>query len=214
MTCCGISSDATRAAANWRAANGRARCSSRAWRGAGCNGPAAAHRAGDRSRAARWGSVARYGSIAAALVLIVGAAFWFSRPVDAAAFDDSVDDHIACALTIRRRRHYDATRCRADARAEVPADRQCRRRISRADYELVDAHMCPYQGRNYAHLVYRGRRHVLSVFAKRRRAAACRPRMKSLARASLRPECPTDSDRPLWSRKMQRPHLQRWWTSC
>jgi anti-sigma factor RsiW len=32
-------------------------------------------------------------------------------------------------------------------------------------YELIDAHMCPYQGRNYAHLVYRGNGKMLSVFA-------------------------------------------------
>jgi hypothetical protein len=29
---------------------------------------------------------------------------------------------------------------------------------------LIDAHMCPYQGRNYAHLVYRGDGRPLSVF--------------------------------------------------
>ena len=32
-------------------------------------------------------------------------------------------------------------------------------------YELVDAHTCPLNGRQYAHLVYRGDGHVLSVFA-------------------------------------------------
>ena len=35
---------------------------------------------------------------------------WLSRPVDAAAFDDSVDDHIACALTYPPAFAYDAAR--------------------------------------------------------------------------------------------------------
>ena len=38
-------------------------------------------------------------------------------------------------------------------------------RTKRATIELIDAHMCPYQGRNYAHLVYRGNGTMLSVFA-------------------------------------------------
>ena len=73
----------------------------------------------------RWGRLARYGSIAAALILIAGAAAWLSRPVDAAAFDDSVDDHIACALQyppsadLRRE-----SRCGRPG-ARVSADPQC-----------------------------------------------------------------------------------------
>ena len=48
----------------------------------------------------RWWRLAGYGSVAAMLALVVGLGVWFSRPVDAAAFDDSVDNHIACALTL------------------------------------------------------------------------------------------------------------------
>jgi anti-sigma factor RsiW len=112
----------------------------------------------------RWGRLARYGSIAAVLILIVGAGAWFSRPVDAAAFDDSVDDHIACALTYPPSVTFDANRV---ARALAPAYQAIVNAVSRhyGDYQLIDAHMCPYQGRNYAHLVYRGNGIPLSVFA-------------------------------------------------
>jgi anti-sigma factor RsiW len=112
----------------------------------------------------RWGSVARYGGLAAALAVIVASGLWFSRPVDAAAFDDSVDDHIACALTYPPDHAYDANRAWASL---DPMYRQMVEAVAHrvGDYQLVDAHMCPYQGRNYAHLVYRGNGQPLSVFA-------------------------------------------------
>jgi len=112
----------------------------------------------------RWSRLTRYGSIAAALILIVAAGAWFSRPVDAAAFDDSVDDHIACALTYPPSVTYDANRA---AQNLEPAYQSIVNAVAHksGDYELIDAHMCPYQGRNYAHLVYRGNGKALSVFA-------------------------------------------------
>jgi anti-sigma factor RsiW len=112
----------------------------------------------------RWGRVARYGSVAAMLVLIAGASLWSSRPVDAAAFDDSVDDHIVCALTYPPSVTYDANRAAANL---DPAYQKIVDAVSHksGEYELIDAHMCPYQGRNYAHLVYRGNGRVLSVFS-------------------------------------------------
>jgi anti-sigma factor RsiW len=112
----------------------------------------------------QWWRLAQYGSLAAALALIVGAAVWFSRPVDAAAFDDSVDDHIACALTYPPDVTYSAER--AEQNLE-PSYRAIVNAVSHTagDYQLIDAHMCPYQGRNYAHLVYRANGRPLSVFA-------------------------------------------------
>ena len=112
----------------------------------------------------RWGRLARYGGIAAALILIAGAGIWFSRPVDAAAFDDSVDDHIACAMTYPPFVVYDAGRA---ARNLEPPYRPIVDAVAHraGDYQLIDAHMCPYQGRNYAHMVYRGNGKMLSVFA-------------------------------------------------
>jgi anti-sigma factor RsiW len=112
----------------------------------------------------RWWAVARYGSLAAALLLMVGAAFWWSRPVDAAAFDDSVDNHIACALAMPPQVQYD------DARITQSLEPRYQAIVSAVahragGYELVDAHMCPYLGRDYVHLVYRSGAHVLSVFS-------------------------------------------------
>jgi hypothetical protein len=34
-------------------------------------------------------------------------------------------------------------------------------------YHVIDAHMCPYKGRNYVHVVIRGDRQTLSLFAER-----------------------------------------------
>ena len=112
----------------------------------------------------RWGRLARYGSIAAAVVLVALAGAWLSRPVDAAAFDDSVDDHIACAMQYPPFVSYDAKRAAA---ALEPAYRPLLNVVSHAagSYQLIDAHMCPYEGRNYAHMVYRGGGKMLSVFA-------------------------------------------------
>jgi anti-sigma factor RsiW len=112
----------------------------------------------------RWGRFVRYGSIAAALILIVGAGAWFSRPVDAAAFDDSVDDHIACALTYPPFFTYEANRV---AQNLEPSYQSIVNAVAHTagEYQLIDAHMCPYAGRNYAHLVYRGNGKMLSVFA-------------------------------------------------
>jgi anti-sigma factor RsiW len=111
----------------------------------------------------RWGRLARYGSIAAALLLIAAAGAWLSRPVDAAAFDDSVDDHIACAMGYPPAVTYDAQRAVA---ALEPAYQPILSAVPHnpSGYELIDAHMCPYQGRHYAHLVYRGGGKMLSVF--------------------------------------------------
>lgn len=112
----------------------------------------------------RWWQFARYGGLAAALAIMIGSAVWFSRPVDAAAFDDSVDDHIACTSSYPPAFSYDAQR--AEGSLE-PVYRPILRAVSHTpgNYQLIDAHMCPYQGRNYAHLVYRANGRALSVFA-------------------------------------------------
>ena len=111
----------------------------------------------------KWWRIGRYGSIAAALALAVGAALWLSRPVDAAAYDDSVDDHIICALAYPPDTTYDAQRAWSslDDRYRPIVDAVTH---EPGEYRLIDAHMCPYQGRNYAHLVYRDRGQSLSVF--------------------------------------------------
>ncbi|HWI17517.1 MAG TPA: zf-HC2 domain-containing protein [Vicinamibacterales bacterium] len=111
----------------------------------------------------KWWRLAQYGGIAAAVMIAIGAAVWLSRPVDAAAFDDSVDDHIACALTYPPDFAYDGQR--AEQHLDPPY-RAILQAVSHTagDYQLIDGHMCPYQGRNYAHLVYRRNGRPLSVF--------------------------------------------------
>lgn len=112
----------------------------------------------------RWLRVARYWGVAAAMIFGVGLTIWYSRSVDAAAFTDSVDNHVQCALTIPASAVYDANR--AAKRLEPPfLDIVQTIRHTYGGYDLVDAHMCPYLGRKYVHLVYRGEGRTLSLFA-------------------------------------------------
>ena len=117
----------------------------------------------DREQPA-WKRVMRYGGIAAAMAMVIGAALWFSRPVDAAAYTDSVDNHIACALTFPPETAYDPKRAAASLAAPYTAIINAAPHKS-GDYDLIDAHMCPYNGRDYVHLVYRSAGHTVSVFA-------------------------------------------------
>ena len=111
-----------------------------------------------------WKRVMRYGGIAAALAIVIGAALWLSRPVDAAAYVDSVDNHIACALAFPPDAAYDARRAEESLAAPYTGIINAAPHQS-GDYALIDAHMCPYNGRDYAHLVYRRGEHTVSVFA-------------------------------------------------
>jgi anti-sigma factor RsiW len=112
----------------------------------------------------RWWRFARYGGVAAMLALVAGVGVWFSRPVDAAAFDDSVDNHIACALTFPPTVVYDPDR--AAQSLAPPYQNIVNVVVHRSgEYELIDAHACPYNNRDYVHLVYRRGANVVSVFA-------------------------------------------------
>jgi anti-sigma factor RsiW len=111
-----------------------------------------------------WKRVMRYGGIAAAIAIVIGAALWFSRPVDAAAYVDSVDNHIACALTLPPNVAYDWKRVEQSLAAPYNDIINAAPHKS-GDYDLIDAHMCPYNGRDYAHLVYQSGAHRVSVFA-------------------------------------------------
>ena len=88
------------------------------------------------------------------------------RRVDAAAYDDSAGDHIACALAYPEDTSYDPRRA---AQNLVPPFEQIADAIglSHGIYHVIDAHMCPYKGRNYVHVVIRGDRQTLSLFAER-----------------------------------------------
>ena len=113
-----------------------------------------------------WGRVARLAGVAATLVAAVAIAYWAGRPVDAAAYDDSAEDHIVCALAYPEDATYD--RDRAAQNLASPFERIADAiGLSHGAYDVIDAHMCPYKGRNYAHVVIRGDGQTLSLFAER-----------------------------------------------
>jgi anti-sigma factor RsiW len=118
----------------------------------------------DADRAPMWRRAAILWPLAAAIVLTVSAALWWTRPVDAAAFEDSADNHVACALTLPEDAEYDAARIKKllTGRFAGLADALSR---DYAGYELVDAHICPYKGRDYAHAIYRRNGQLVSLFA-------------------------------------------------
>jgi anti-sigma factor RsiW len=113
-----------------------------------------------------WQRVARVGAVAATLIAAVAFAYWAGRRVDAAAYDDSAEDHIACALAYPPATAYDPDRA---AQNLVPPFEQIVDVVGRSHgvYHVIDAHMCPYNGRNYAHVVIRGDGQTLSLFAER-----------------------------------------------
>jgi anti-sigma factor RsiW len=113
-----------------------------------------------------WGRAVRGWGVAAALIIGIAATYWFSRPVDAAAYDDSVGNHVACALTVPASATYDPERAARDLTPpfEGIADAIG---LTHGLYHVVDAHMCPYKGRDYAHVVLRGNGRTLSLFAER-----------------------------------------------
>jgi hypothetical protein len=86
--------------------------------------------------------------------------------VDAAAYDHSAEDHIACALSYPDGTAYD--KVRAAKNLESPFEHIVDAvGLSHGLYHVIDAHMCPYKGRNYAHVVIRGDGQTLSLFAER-----------------------------------------------
>ena len=118
----------------------------------------------DRERS--WQRVARLGAVAATLVAAVAVWYWGGRRVDAAAYNDSAEDHVACALTYPTGTEYDANRA---AQNLAPPFEHIVDAVGQSHgvYHVIDAHMCPYKGRNYAHVVIRGDGQTLSLFAER-----------------------------------------------
>jgi len=113
-----------------------------------------------------WGRIAGWWGVAAALIVGVAGALWLSRPVDAAAYDDSAGNHVACALAFPASAAYDPQRA---ARNLVPPFERIADAIglTHGPYHVIDAHMCPYMGRDYAHVVLRGDGRTVSLFAER-----------------------------------------------
>ena len=118
-----------------------------------------------------WTRAARLGSVAAALIAAVAVSYWAGRRVDAAAYDDAAGDHIACALTYPGETVYDPDR--AVQNLVSPFQHLVDAvGLSHGAYHVIDAHMCPYNGRNYAHVVIRGDSQTLSLFAERNKRGA------------------------------------------
>lgn len=111
-----------------------------------------------------WGRAARWLAAAAILFAAIGIATWVGRPVDVAAYDDSAGDHVACALAYPEGATYDPA---SAARSLAPPFERIADAIGlwHGEYHVIDAHMCPYKGRNYAHVVIRGPGQTLSIFA-------------------------------------------------
>lgn len=110
-----------------------------------------------------WGRAGRWLGAAAAVAAAIAIAVWAGRPVDVAAYDDSAGDHVYCALAYPEDTTYDAARAARNLAAPFE-------RIAEAigrwhgTYHVIDAHMCPYNGRNYAHVVIRGEGQTISIF--------------------------------------------------
>jgi hypothetical protein len=113
-----------------------------------------------------WSRVARLAGVAATLIAAVALAYWTGRPIDAAAYDDSAEDHVACALAYPEGTTYDAGRAARNLAAPFAAIVDAVG-LSHGAYHVIDAHMCPFKGRNYAHVVMRGSGQTLSLFAER-----------------------------------------------
>lgn len=110
-----------------------------------------------------WRRTAQWWSAAAALVAI--ALFvWYPRAVDAAAYDDSVGDHVACGLLTPADAWFDPSGI--EERLKPPfTELALAMEGTHGDYKLIEAHTCPYRGRKYAHLVFRSERATISLFA-------------------------------------------------
>jgi anti-sigma factor RsiW len=119
----------------------------------------------DRERRS-WQRIARLGAVAATLAAAVAVWYWAGGRVDAAAYNDSAADHVSCALSYPSDAVYDPDRA---AQNLAPPFERIVDAVGRSHgvYHVIDAHMCPYNGRNYAHVVIRGDGQTLSLFAER-----------------------------------------------
>ena len=110
-----------------------------------------------------WRRTAQWWGAAAALVAIA-VFLWSPRRVDAAAYSDSVAEHVSCGLETPADAWYDPARA---AKFLEPPFKALAEAVGplHGDYKLVEAHTCPYNGRQYAHLVFRQGDNTLSLFA-------------------------------------------------
>ena len=141
----------------------------------------------DHERRPRITPKIRWAVLAASLILALGLSvgYWRFRstskptnspvintppsapPVLIAAVDrDAVENHQVCALSYPPNWSFDAQRVAHDL---TPRFAPLVKAIGRnhASYELVEGHVCAYQEKHYAHLIFRGNGHTVSVFIDR-----------------------------------------------
>ena len=127
-----------------------------------------------------------WGALAASLILALGLTYWrfgnTSKPLNTSAIEmpsnmpasspqvlianldrDAVENHQVCALSYPANWTFDRQRV---ARDLTPGFAPLLDSIGRkhASYELIEGHFCSYQQKKYAHLIFRGNGHTVSVF--------------------------------------------------
>jgi anti-sigma factor RsiW len=138
----------------------------------------------DRERVPRISTRIRWAALAASLILALtlGLTYWrlgnTSKPANSAAVNtpsseptvliaavdrDAVDNHQVCALSYPPTWTFDEQRV---ARDLTPRFAPLLQAVDRhpASYELIEGHVCSYQQRKYAHLIFRNHDHTVSVF--------------------------------------------------
>jgi putative zinc finger protein len=104
--------------------------------------------------------------VAAATLVAIGALSWYvfrGQAVDAAAYRDSIANHVECALTRPATMTYDAERVARRLPPEYAVLAERFREWPGAD-RLIDAHACPYKERRYTHFVFRENGRTTSLF--------------------------------------------------
>jgi len=139
----------------------------------------------DRARRPRMTAKIRWAALAATLILALALGLVYLRignrripanslpvsmpisspsPVQIAAVDrDVVENHQVCALSYPPNWTFDQQRV---ARELTPRFAPLIDAVGRrhAAYELIEGHICSYEQRRYAHLIFRGDGHTISVF--------------------------------------------------
>ena len=140
-------------------------------------------RALDRERQPRKRTTVRWLALAAGLIVVLGLVYWrmgsMSLPGDSAAVNtptsqsaviadmdrDAVENHQACALSYPPTWAFDLQRVK---RGLTPRFAPLIEATNKpGTYDLIEGHICRYQQRQYAHLIFRGNGHTVSVFIER-----------------------------------------------
>ena len=138
----------------------------------------------DRERVPRIPAKIRWSALAASLILALalGLAYWrngnISKPANSSAVNtpsseptvlisavdrDAVENHEVCALSYPPDWTFDQQRVARDLTPRfAPLIHAVERHA--ASYKLIEGHICSYEQKKYAHLIFRGHGHTVSVF--------------------------------------------------